>query len=162
MTHCKNLLPGLLLVCTVMVGALTLALFPATAHAGMKATLSCPITSTPGAMVNLGLTLTKEKHSPFSTTITKTAVAIHLGNLHIIGPITIPISVTLADDTPDNPPCGGLGEPSCIYQATATIPNYLSAPFPQVSRGTLSSLGVAVMDDANKPIAEGWCNIEVQ
>lgn len=160
--RCKSSLTGLLRVCVMTVGALTLALTAATAYADLDVTLICPPTFTVGTMLNLGLTLEKEQDEPFSTTITKTAVAIHTGNLSISGPFAVPVSVTLADNTPDLTPCGGLGQPECTYSATATIPNYLSMPLRRVSRGTFISVGVAVLNSANKPISEGWCNIETQ
>lgn len=78
--RCKSSLIGLLLVCVMTVGVLTLALTPATAYA-LDVSPICPPTWSVGTMLNLGLTLEKESTSPFSTTITKTAVAIHTGNL---------------------------------------------------------------------------------
>lgn len=133
----------LLLVCVVMVGALMLTLIPTTAHArDVKTTVSCPATITNGGALNLSLTL--QNTSSDSVAIAKSAVAIHLGNLRITGPSVVPLSLNL------------------LAGETVTIPNYLSTPFPRSSRGTFSSVGVAVIDGANKLISEGWCNIEVQ
>ena len=145
MMRCKSSFIGLLLVCAVIVGALTL--IPATAHAGddIKVTVSCPATITPAAaMLNLGLTLQNISSPPVSVTIAKSAVAAHLGNLDVIGPFVIPLARTLSPGQ------------------TISIPNYLSVPFPTAPRGTFSSVGVAVMNSANEPISGGGCIIEIQ
>lgn len=142
MTRCKSLLRGLLLVCTVIVGALTLTLHPATVHAKTKVTLSCPATITPGAMLNLGLTL-ENTSATNSVTIAKSTVSAHLGNLNIIGPFAVPLSLTL------------------LPGQTWSNPAYLAATFPSAPHGIFSSLGVAVLDGANKPISGGYCIIEI-
>jgi len=140
--RCKNLLIELLLVCVVMVGALTLTLIPTTAHAkDIKVTVFCPTTITPGQVVNLSLML--QNTSSASVTIAKSTIAAHLANLDIVGPFVIPLSLTLLP-----------GE-------TRSIPDYLSTPFPPAPQGTFSSLGVAVINSVNKPISGGWCNIEI-
>jgi hypothetical protein len=139
--RCKSLLIELLCVCAVMAGTLTL--IPVTAYArDIKVTVSCPETITPGAILNLGLTLQNTSSDP--VTIAKSAVAGHLGNLAVVGPFVVPLARTLNPDE------------------TVTIPDYVSTPFPQAAQGTFSSVGVAVMNSANKLISEGWCNIEVQ
>lgn len=162
MMHFKSLLIKSLFACVAVVGTLMLALIPATAYAGLDVTLICPATIVSGARLNLGLTLHKVSGDQFSTTFTKTALAIHVGDLRIIGPSAIPISVTLADAVPDPTPCGGSGESSCTYWDTETITNYVSTVLPRLQRGTFISVGVAVMDGSNKPIEDDWCNIEVQ
>jgi hypothetical protein len=144
MMRCKSSFIGSLLVCAVIVGALTLIPVTAPADDSIKVTVSCPATITPGAMLNLGLTLFNHSSPPVSVTIAKSAVAAHLGNLDVIGPFVIPLARTLAP-----------GE-------TVTIPNYLTVPFPTAPRGTFSSLGVSVMNSANEPIGGSGCIIEIQ
>lgn len=141
MTRARNSLMGLLLVCTVMVGALTVTLYPATAHAKTKVTLSCPATITPGAMLNLGLTL-ENTSATNSVIIAKSTVSAHLGNLTIIGPFAVPLSLTL------------------LPGQTWSNPTFLSVTSPPAPHGIFGSLGVAVLDGANKPISGGYCNIE--
>lgn len=146
MKHCKSLLTGVLLVCTVMIGAMTLMLIPGTANAtDVDVTLTCPTTITPGATLNLGLTL--ENGSAGSVTIAKSAIAFHVGNMSIIGPSVAPLSLTLAAE----------GDPG----DTATIPNYFSTVFRRASKGTFLGVGVAVMEGDNTPIGQGHCIIEV-
>jgi hypothetical protein len=131
-----------LLICMVMVGAVTLTLVPVAAYArAIKVTLSCPQTITPGDTIQLGLTL--ENTSSNSKAIAKSAVAVHLGHLSVVGPFSIPLALTLLP-----------GE-------TKSIPNYIVVPFPPAPSLTFTSVGVALLDSTNKPIAEGWCNIEI-
>lgn len=144
--RCKNMLMGLLLACVVMIGTVALTLVPAIVNAeDVDVELSCPTTITPGATLNIGLTLENEASAPM--TIAKSAVAFHVGNMSIIGPSVIPLSLTLAAE-------GTLGD-------TATIPNYLSTQVRRLSRGTFLGVGVAVMESDNTPIGKGWCIIEV-
>lgn len=149
----KSSLIGLLLGYVVTVGALTLALLPATAYADLNVIPICPSTWNAGTTLHLGLTLEKGSTSPFSTTITKTAVAIHKGNLSISGPFAVPINVILES---------GICDGCSSFYDSETISNYLSMPLRKISRGTFISVGVAVLNSANKPISEGWCNIEAQ
>lgn len=143
----KNLLMELLLVCIMMIGTAALTLVPAIAHAeDVDVELFCPTTIAPGARLNLGLTLENGSSDP--VTIAKSAVAFHMGNMNIIGPSVIPLSLTLAAE-------GTSGD-------TATIPNYLSTQVRQLSRGTFLGVGVAVMESDNTPIGKGHCIIEVQ
>jgi hypothetical protein len=142
MRHCKSLPVKLLLICVMIVGTAVLTLIPMAAHArAIKVTLSCPQTVTPGDIIQLGLTL--ENTSSNSKAIAKSAIAAHLGHMTIIGPYSIPLSLTLSPNE------------------TVSIPNYLVVPFPSAPSTTFSSLGVSLLDSANKPIAEGWCNIEI-
>lgn len=160
--RCKSVLMGLLLVCVTMVGAVTLTLVPATAQAGTDIDLLCPTTIVPGAKLNLGLGLKKESGASFATHFTKTALAIHVGNMSIIGPSVVPINVTLTDSEPvDTCPDSDPSTSCPYYFATQTITNYFSTSMGRATRGTIISVGVAILDSSNKPTAKDWCNIEV-
>lgn len=159
--RCKNFLMRLLCVGMVMIGTVTLTLMPGTAHAGLDIDLLCPTTIVPGTALNLGLALEKESSAPFSTTFTKTALAIYIGNSSIVGPAAVPIAVTLTAATPISTPCGGPLEPACIYWDDASIPTYFSTVPKKLTRGTFIGVGVAVMDSTNNPLTEDHCIIEV-
>jgi len=103
-------------------------------------TLECPTSISPGSTLNIKLDLM----SYTETTIAKSGLIIHLGNLDVRGPYVIPISVKL------NP-----------YEHVTT--DYLTTNFPSdAPKGIFSNIGVGVFDANNKRIGQNYCLVEVQ
>lgn len=112
-----------------------------TAYANIvDVTLECPTTITPGGTLNIKLNLA----SFADTTIAKSGLIIHLGNLDVRGPYVIPISVKL------NP-----------FERITT--EYLTTKFPaDAPKGIFSNIGVGVYSANNRRLGQNYCLIEVQ
>lgn len=111
------------------------------AHANIvDVTLECPTSISPGGTLNIKLNLV----SYADTTIAKSGLIIHLGNLDVRGPYVIPISVKL------NP-----------FEHVTT--EYLTTKFPtDAPKGIFSNIGVGVYGANNKRLGQNYCLIEVQ
>lgn len=113
----------------------------------LSVNVTCPATlsAANGGALNLPLSLTNNTSGVQH--VAKSALGVHLGNVDALGPFVIPLSATI------------------LPHQTALVPNYLSATFPGgnvAAAGTFVSLGVLVMDAANKPLGSGFCLVEMQ
>jgi len=105
--------------------------------------LACPITI-PSSGGPLTITLTLTNRTSTARTIAKSALAVHLGNLNLMGPFIVPFTRTLAP------------------RATQVVP-YVSTTFPAgtAAAGTLVSIGVTMLDSGNKPIGSKACLVQI-
>jgi len=117
---------------------------PAEARDPIEVTLACPTTilSTGGS---LNITLTAKNRTSSPKAIAAGALAVHIGNLNLLGPFVIPLTLNLG--------------PS----ATAVVP-FFSSPVPAGTAppGILVTVGVFVMDSANQPIGSNYCLVRIQ
>ena len=105
--------------------------------------LTCPSTI-PSGGGPLTITLTLKNRTSVSKTIARSALAVHLANLNLLGPFIVPLSTTLAP------------------HATQVVP-YVATNFPAgaASGGILATIGVAVLDGANNPLGGNYCLVRV-
>ncbi len=159
--------------------ALTAANVGVAAAGGLTVEPQCPSSISPGAPLKVELVLTNTTQTvtrtfqgqSFSTSqgktfnIAKTGLIAHLGNLNVLGPFVIPLSLTL-DPLP--PITIDLSNPSSL-PLTPTEPKpftttgYLNVAFPTTAaRGTFTHIGISVLDQDNKTLGSGGCVIEVK
>ena len=115
----------------------------AEARETIEITPACPTTiAATGGPLNITLTL--RNRTNIARTIATSAVAVHLGNLNLLGPFIVPLARTLSP-----------------FQ-TVVVP-YLATQFPAglASPGTLLSFGVMALDTANERMGGGQCLIRV-
>jgi hypothetical protein len=139
---------SVLIVGAVVLGGLILIAETAKAANGrpdsIEVELACPTAIAAGGGL-LSITLTMRNKTSVTKTVTKSGIVVHLGNLNLLGPFFVPLSVSLAP-----------------FQ-TKVVP-YLSTSFPAGAAppGTFSGVNVFVMDSANQISGNGSCFIQIQ
>ena len=128
----------------VLVAALLLVPGASEAADPIAVDVTCPVTiASAGGPLTISLNL--RNRTAQTRNIAKSAIGVHLGNLNLLGPFIVPLARTLAP------------------RATSVVNPYLATQFPggAAPAGTLASVGVVVMDAANKPIGTGHCLVQV-
>jgi hypothetical protein len=125
--------------------AAVVAVMPATSQAGdpLGVDLACP-TTMPSSGGTLTITLTLRNRTSTAKTVAKSALGVHLANSNILGPFIVPFSITLAP------------------RANQVVP-YVSTAFPAgtAPAGTLTSIGVTLLDNANKHLGGNFCRVQI-
>lgn len=155
--------------------ALTTANVGVAAAGDLQVDPQCPSSISPGAPLKVELRLTNTSQTVTQTfqgqsltistgkpiTIAKTGLIAHLGNLNVLGPFAIPLSLTL---DPQPPITINLSQPNIPAEPQSfTTTGYLNVAFPtSAARGTFTHIGISVLDKDNKTLGSGGCVIEVK
>ncbi len=132
------------IVGVVVLGGLILIGGTAEARDPLEVELACS-TTIPATGGPLNITLTTRNRTSTPKAIATSGLTMHLGSLNLMGPFVVPLIVDLAPF------------------ATAVVP-YISTPFPAgaASPDTLVTVGVVVMDSANKPLGSNFCLVRIE
>lgn len=131
--------------------------------------ISCPETARRNTFLNPAVVVSFENwNATQDATVTRGALALHLGNVTLIGPLafSVPANTTVPRGTVNPPPPGCFDCPSSVTPGTAslTVPN-VRIPF-QARPGTFITVGLGFFgtigaDTTRKELGGEACVIEI-